>query len=686
MRLGKQTLRKLVREELSKVNEGIEPQIKKIAQLTGTRPDAVEDFVSKHALNFTKLLKFLQKGKLKDRMDFMTAVSGKPGNPIQKKMIKMFTESVVNEGKFKVDDLVYNKRTKTVGIVRMGDDKHGEVKTDADGNVSVDELEKYNPLKYKHQTKAKVAPSTEREVSKRGLFNPFKLESVVNERKPSKIVWDTKKISAAKRINVSKWYMKTYPTDELGGEINQKLTLWDFYNALSQNRDIYKVIGVGDSVVRERIFEKLSKVLGVAYDTIYNMWESINEANGKVDLSLPFAVIRKGGSIGSSTKNYIPTDKGVIVSTFNNQNDAKEEAASLRKTLSPQAKQYYKTTYTVTKLTDYKRKLIKNKTESINEASDEFVIYVEKDNGRKKLLHNNKSSRAAKMFITKNANKILNQPGIRAVGSMRKSDWERDEAQYAENIKKKGMRTVTKKQWDRTHNDYKGMIKGQPYMMWFDKKTQSTVYGPVQIKESVVNEGKDDFVARHGKANIILKKGYKHHKDTDLEKLYDKLGSLVKGLKVKDVTLVFESVNEANVNKLLRDEVARKLKVNPNSLTVGMGVRPRKTSDGNFIVVIGLDRKIKKINIPQVDYFGNEVSYGGNLVVKTSPQGKLLKVLDRVDNVMKIKLSDYVNEGRAFVAAAKKAKEEGKTEFEFNGKTYPVTIKEVLRKRNRKLR
>jgi hypothetical protein len=87
-------------------------------------------------------------------------------------------ESVVNEGKFKVDDLVYNKRTKTIGIVRMGDDKYGEVKTDADGNVSVDELEKYNPIKFKHQTNAKVAPSTEKEVNKRGLFNPFKMESV----------------------------------------------------------------------------------------------------------------------------------------------------------------------------------------------------------------------------------------------------------------------------------------------------------------------------------------------------------------------------------------------------------------------------------------------------------------------------------------------------------------------------
>ena len=88
------------------------------------------------------------------------------------------THESVNEGKFKVDDLVYNKKTKTVGIVRIGDDKYGEVKTDADGNVDVDELEKYNPIKFKHQAKAKAAPSTEKEINKRGLFNPFKNESV----------------------------------------------------------------------------------------------------------------------------------------------------------------------------------------------------------------------------------------------------------------------------------------------------------------------------------------------------------------------------------------------------------------------------------------------------------------------------------------------------------------------------
>ena len=79
------------------VNEGIEPQIKKIAYFTGTRPEAVEDFVSKHALNITKLLKYVQKGGLPQRMELVSALAGRDGNPIQKKVIKMFNESV-NEG------------------------------------------------------------------------------------------------------------------------------------------------------------------------------------------------------------------------------------------------------------------------------------------------------------------------------------------------------------------------------------------------------------------------------------------------------------------------------------------------------------------------------------------------------------------------------------------------------------
>jgi len=41
-------------------------------------------------------------------------------------------------------------------------------------------------------------------------------------------------------------------------------------------------------------------------------------------------------------------------------------------------------------------------------------------------------------------------------------------------------------------------------------------------------------------------------------------------------------------------------------------------------------------------------------------------------------IGESITEGRAFINAARKAKEEGKTEFEFNGKTYPVTLKEEV--------
>ena len=113
----------------------------------------------------------------KDLSDFVGTLA--------KQGYKLTRESVnetINEGKFKKDDLVYNKRTKTVGIVRdVFKDGGGDLRTDADGVVNIDELEKYNPIKNKHQNNAKVAPSTEKEVSKRGLFNPFKNESVIKE-------------------------------------------------------------------------------------------------------------------------------------------------------------------------------------------------------------------------------------------------------------------------------------------------------------------------------------------------------------------------------------------------------------------------------------------------------------------------------------------------------------------------
>jgi hypothetical protein len=95
------------------------------------------------------------------------------------------------------------------------------------------------------------------------------------------VQFDSKKIGNAKRLRVKNWYIKNYPTDDLGKEINDNLSFWSFYTYLFQGVNVYSVLGVGDSIVRERVFEKLAEILGVQYDYIYKLWlKTSNEYAG----------------------------------------------------------------------------------------------------------------------------------------------------------------------------------------------------------------------------------------------------------------------------------------------------------------------------------------------------------------------------------------------------------------------
>ena len=71
---------------------------------------------------------------------------------------------------------------------------------------------------------------------------------------------------------IKDWYIKTYPTDEEGKEIDDKITFKAFYGYLWQGYDVYDVLEVNDSLIRERVFEKLSEILGVDYDVVYKKW------------------------------------------------------------------------------------------------------------------------------------------------------------------------------------------------------------------------------------------------------------------------------------------------------------------------------------------------------------------------------------------------------------------------------
>jgi hypothetical protein len=73
-------------------------------------------------------------------------------------------------------------------------------------------------------------------------------------------------------MRIKEFYLENYPTDEMGVELNEKVTFTGLLNQLFIGGDVYEYIGVGDSIIRERLFEKLAEDLETSYDYIYNLW------------------------------------------------------------------------------------------------------------------------------------------------------------------------------------------------------------------------------------------------------------------------------------------------------------------------------------------------------------------------------------------------------------------------------
>ena len=75
-------------------------------------------------------------------------------------------------------------------------------------------------------------------------------------------------------MEIKTFYLETYPSDEVGVELNWDITftglLHQLYNGIGA--DVYEYIGVHDSLVRERLFERLAKLIDVDYDYVYNLW------------------------------------------------------------------------------------------------------------------------------------------------------------------------------------------------------------------------------------------------------------------------------------------------------------------------------------------------------------------------------------------------------------------------------
>ena len=70
-------------------------------------------------------------------------------------------------------------------------------------------------------------------------------------------------------MNIKTYYLTAFQSDNLGEEINANATFDGLFKNITEP---YSYIGVDDSIVRERVFDKLATIKGVPYGDIYNLW------------------------------------------------------------------------------------------------------------------------------------------------------------------------------------------------------------------------------------------------------------------------------------------------------------------------------------------------------------------------------------------------------------------------------
>lgn len=73
------------------------------------------------------------------------------------------------------------------------------------------------------------------------------------------------------KSSIREAYLSRYSFDELSNYIND-VTFMDLFECLDNYQDVYELIGVYDSFIRENLFSMLAEVMYVEYSVIYDQW------------------------------------------------------------------------------------------------------------------------------------------------------------------------------------------------------------------------------------------------------------------------------------------------------------------------------------------------------------------------------------------------------------------------------
>lgn len=85
-------------------------------------------------------------------------------------------------------------------------------------------------------------------------------------------------------MKLKEFYIEEYPDDQdIVQEMNPDLTFLDLYHILIKGKGkyLYGIINVHDSVVRERLFERLASLLNENYSYVYDLWLNVGQSKAE---------------------------------------------------------------------------------------------------------------------------------------------------------------------------------------------------------------------------------------------------------------------------------------------------------------------------------------------------------------------------------------------------------------------
>lgn len=98
-------------------------------------------------------------------------------------------------------------------------------------------------------------------------------------------------------VSIKEWYLKNYPEDEEGNDLNDNISFRDINNLLDKNVDsaFYSSIGiVPNMIIRKRLFTELANILEVNYDDLNYKWLSQDKEINEQCLPFKFEYIFLG--------------------------------------------------------------------------------------------------------------------------------------------------------------------------------------------------------------------------------------------------------------------------------------------------------------------------------------------------------------------------------------------------------